>query len=117
MMGVHTDPQVIGPKTIGIPRMPTNPIYRHPRFSGAPTQTHSNDTHKHHHDRSSLPPAMPLFDGVNHLRRQPQVNQYPGHPLSLCTVPDAGLSAYELAVDWLLSSAIAKTITRPTAAS
>ncbi|MGU5530519.1 tyrosine-type recombinase/integrase [Aeromonas caviae] len=49
----------------------------------------------------ALPPAMPLFDSVDHLEAgNPQVNQYLA-TLSLGKVPDAGI-VYELAVDWLL---------------
>ncbi len=51
--------------------------------------------------KPAMPPAMPLFDTLQHIEEgNPVVNQYLA-TLSLEKVSDAGL-VYELAVDWLL---------------
>ena len=49
----------------------------------------------------NLPPAMPLFDAIDHLEDgNPTVNQYLAR-VTLNSVGDAAL-LYELAVEWLL---------------
>ena len=96
-MGYHSKmPQVVAPRRTAT-LMPITPFIG---IRGGPVQniqptSHTIMTHP------ALPPAMPLFDSVDHLEAgNPQVNQYLA-TLSLGKSPRRGI-VYELAVDWLL---------------